>query len=189
MCPLCGSDQISEKINEENIYEPFAGYKIVKLTYHSCGLCGTEGDFTDNNDQIIQEAIEGLKEEAVRNILHYFQESNINLAGMERALDLPQRTLTKWKNGHIKPSASGTTLLKFIRLFPWLLAVAEKKFDFDQAQKIHIQDGINQFISQVKSHEWVSVSETKNVEFHFHFESIPNQILSLSKPTIAIENY
>lgn len=140
VCPLCGSDKISQTERHETICESFGGCRELSLFFDSCELCGTEGDFSNKNDELIKEVIKELKSEAVKNILKDFSEQKFNFAGMERALELPQRTLAKWKNGSASPSAAGVTLLKFLRLFPWLLVVAEKNFDFEVSQSIHIKD-------------------------------------------------
>lgn len=44
------------------------------------------------------------------------------LASMERALDLPNRTLSKWRTEGT--SMAGVTLVRLLRTFPWLLNVA-----------------------------------------------------------------
>ena len=71
------------------------------------------------------------------------------MSAIERALSLPQRTLTKWKNGVIKPSAAGLALMKYIRTFPWLIEVAENNFEYNIAQKIYISSAIQIFLNSL----------------------------------------
>lgn len=168
ICPLCGSDNIEQKNNIKEIYDPFGGHDKVTLAYDSCQECGMDGDFADTNDTFLQVAIDGLKSKAVINILQELADHKANFAGMERALELPQRTLTKWKNGSTSPSASGVTLLKFLKLFPWLLLVAENKFDFDTAQRIHLEDGIKKFLSEVRFSQHLNNDANHGIEFHIH---------------------
>jgi hypothetical protein len=69
---------------------------------------------------------------------------------MERVLGLPQRTLAKWKNRSVVPSAAGVSLLKYIRVFPWLLEVAENDYDYAISQKIHLSTAMNSFINEMQ---------------------------------------
>lgn len=149
ICPLCGHDQINHEIRTETVSDNYSGSVNISLTYDSCQQCGTDGDFGKQNDRLIREALDELKAESVKDILEGFSHDNINFAGMERALELPQRTLAKWKNGTSSPTAAGVTLLKFLRLFPWLVDVADYNFDFDNGQRIHIQDAVGKLLPQM----------------------------------------
>ena len=44
-------------------------------------------------------------------------------------------------------------LLKYLHLFPWLIEVAEHKYDFSSAQRIHMSDALSQFIGQMAFNE------------------------------------
>ena len=46
---------------------------------------------------------------------------------MERALELPSRTIARWKGGEV--SAATLALLRITRTFPWILEVADAHFD------------------------------------------------------------
>lgn len=168
ICPLCGSDNIEQKETTETICYPFGGCEVVALAFDRCAQCYTEGDFAKSNDALIQEKIDSLKLQAVRNILNDFAEHNFNFAGLERSLGLPQRTLTKWKNAANPPSAAGVTLLKFLRLFPWLVEVAELKFDFDAAQRVHIENGMKRLLSDVSFNSSLGDDVYSGVEFHIN---------------------
>lgn len=133
-CPLCASQDIETKVRIKSFFEPFAGSLNANLNEHHCNNCGMSGDFLKSNDDIIQDVLNKLKEKSAIAILSDFAEHGYNFSSLERALELPQRTLTKWKNTG-KTSAAGLTLLRFLRLFPWLIEVADNRFDFQEAQR------------------------------------------------------
>lgn len=148
-CPLCGHDKIDHEIRTETISDNYSGSVNVSLAYDCCQQCGTDGDFGKQNDKLIRDAIDELKAESIKDILEIFSHGNVNIASMERALELPQRTLAKWKSGASSPTAAGVTLLKFLKIFPWLVDVADCNFDFDEGQRIHIKDAIDQVLPQM----------------------------------------
>lgn len=149
ICPLCGYDKIDHEIRTETVSDHYSGSATVSLNYDHCQQCGTDGDFGKKNDKLIREALDELKADSVKDILEGFSRDNINIAGMERALELPQRTLAKWKSGTSSPTAAGVTLLKFLKLFPWLVDVADCDFDYDNGQRIHIQDAVGKILPQM----------------------------------------
>jgi hypothetical protein len=75
--------------------------------------------------------------------------NKISFSTIERILNLPQRTLTKWKNNISQPSAAGVALLKFLRVFPWLLNVAENLYNYDASQKIFLQSAFNMMMQKI----------------------------------------
>ncbi|MFO7748543.1 MAG: hypothetical protein R6V54_00470 [Desulfobacteraceae bacterium] len=149
ICPLCGNEEIKNHPTSQTVREPFGGAKKVKVSNYICDVCGFDGDLLKENDNLLQDTISELKSNAVKNILDEFSEHNVNFASMERALELPQRTLSKWKNKTSKPSASGIALIKYLYLFPWLIEVAEKNYNYNEAQKIHIFDAFKKTIENV----------------------------------------
>lgn len=150
VCPACGSDTLTERIESQILKEPFGGQKEVSVKEYYCSTCESKGDFFNENDNVIENALESLKAKSIINILNDFSDNKISMSAMERILSLPQRTLAKWKNGAVKPSSSGIALMKFLRTFPWLLEVAENKFDYDIAQKIYMNTAIQKFLNSVK---------------------------------------
>jgi DNA-binding transcriptional regulator YiaG len=147
ICPVCGSDKIERITKEHTISEPFGGTKNISISEVECKACGSTGDFFNENDSIIDSSIKELKQKSINNILNDFSENKISMSAIERALDIPQRTLAKWRSGSSSPTATGVALMRFIRLFPWLLDVAENKYDYDYAQKICINSGIQKLLS------------------------------------------
>mgnify|MGYP001034948028 CR=1 FL=1 len=156
-CPVCGSEEILEKKETIAITEPFAGEDDVEIIENMCSVCESRGDFFDQNENIIEETIKKLKQKSVENILKYFIDNKISMSSIERALEMPQRTLAKWKNKGSKTSSAGIALLRFIRLFPWLLEVAENKYDYQKAENIQINSVIQKILDKnsfPSSQEW-----------------------------------
>ena len=138
LCPVCGSDKLERVVQKESINGDLGKNLFVDIPHAKCNVCGFEGDFFGENEKVIEKALSTLDKAYIEDALNYFNESKINFAGIERAIGLPQRTLTKWKSGNSMPTAAGIALLKFLRTFPWLIEVAENKYDFNIAHKIFI---------------------------------------------------
>lgn len=153
-CPVCGSEEIIEKKKTISINEPFIGQDNIEVFENICYSCKSIGDFFNQNESLLEDKIKELKQKSVKRILEYFIEKKISMSSIERALEMPQRTLVKWKNNKSKTSSAGIALIRFIRLFPWLLEVAENKYDFEMAQKIQIDDSINKLQTQKSVADW-----------------------------------
>jgi hypothetical protein len=113
---------------------------------YKCRTCGMEGDFSGHGDEQIEEAIGAAKHNAIIHIIEEFVRNEISMSSIERALDLPQRTLTKWKNGLSSPSATGVALMNIIRTYPWILTVAQYKYEPLVARNIYITNAIGEFL-------------------------------------------
>ncbi|MFA5698302.1 MAG: hypothetical protein WC954_01035 [Sphaerochaeta sp.] len=75
------------------------------------------------------------------NILNDLNEMGYSNALMERILGLPARTLARWKNEQsINPSAAAIALMRIIRTYPWILVVADAKFDEEVALNTLIRE-------------------------------------------------
>lgn len=190
MCPVCGSGNLDEEFSQIAIKEPFAEEEIVKVKEYSCPVCNSTGDLFNENDAIIEEAHLRLRQKSVENILNDFLQHKVSMSSLERALGLPQRTLTKWKNELANPSASGVALLRFLRLFPWLIEAAENHFDYDTAKKIHIQAAVSQFLSKINFTEDTSIEATvvrskKAALFYFESSDKENEDATLTYPDVT----
>jgi transposase-like protein len=150
-CPECGSKAIIEKKKNISIKEPFADEINIEINENVCSSCGSQGDFSNQNETLIEETIKNLKQKSIKNILNDFTDNKMSMSSIERALEMPQRTLTKWKNNTNYPSSAGIALIRFIKLFPWLLEVAENKYDYNEAQKIHINTAIEKLLLKIYS--------------------------------------
>ncbi|MDD3538925.1 MAG: hypothetical protein AB7V60_04820 [Candidatus Caldatribacteriota bacterium] len=191
ICPACGSEEIYETKKTIKIKEPFAGEESIVITENICLVCESKGDFFDQNEEIIENTIKRLKQKSVENILKHFIENKRSLSSIERALEIPQRTLAKWKNKISKTSAAGIALLRFIRLFPWLLEVAENKYDPQKAENIML-DNVMQKLQKMTSAK-IFFDTQEGEEINAESESFglirekreENETLSLSSQEIA----
>jgi transposase-like protein len=138
-CPVCGSTNLKKMTSKEILKGDLDKEIVYNKVSYICGSCHSEGDFFDENSDSINNALNTLKKEYVTSALDYFLEKKISFSSVERVLNLPQRTLTKWKNNVSQPTAAGIALLKFIQLYPWLLEVAEHNYDSDNSQKVFLQ--------------------------------------------------
>lgn len=153
ICPACGSNNLTKSNYREKIKESLGGsLSIDKILYH-CNDCDFEGDIFNENEPVIEKSIQTLKTDLVISILDEFSANKISFSSIERALELPQRTLTKWKNGASSPTSAGIALLKYIKLFPWLLEVAENKFDYATSQRIHLNVAWQKIVSHMTFNE------------------------------------
>jgi len=148
-CPACGSIDIIDEKKNILIKEPFGGQDNIEIHENICSICGSRGDFFNQNETLIDETIKKLKQKSIESILNDFIDSKISMSSIERALEIPQRTLTKWKNRTNAPSSTGVALMRFIKLFPWLLEVAENKYDYNEAHKIHINAAIQKLLPEI----------------------------------------
>ena len=150
LCPLCGSDKLERISSKETIRGDMGKEFTTDRKYVKCTECGNEGDFFGENEETTEKALSKLNDIYINEVLDFFNEKNISFAGIERAVGLPQRTLTKWKNGISTPTAAGIALLKYLRTFPWLIEVAEHKFDYNIAQKIFLGVAFNTFVNSIQ---------------------------------------
>lgn len=127
-CPACGSlnNVLLEK--KEMVKAPFGPIKQIIETRYKCADC--ESIFIDENvtEDPYANALEQSKKESVNYILDCLHKSGYSLAAMERALELPQRTMSQWKSGR-ELSAAGMALLRIINTYPWIIEVAEVNYD------------------------------------------------------------
>lgn len=138
-CPVCGGGSISLKKKTKTLTDSFGVKQEVEVNIYSCPDCGTEGDFFKENGAVIKKALRAVERQSAENIIKSLSEDGFKLSMIERVLGLSQRTLTKWKIGATQPSAPGVSLLKFIKVFPWLLDVADSNYDKNCAERILLE--------------------------------------------------
>jgi hypothetical protein len=76
----------------------------------------------------------------VKEILEKFKESGVSQAAIERILDLRQGDLSKEETPELK------ALMSMLETFPWLLNVAEHKFDQTYARSLIAHIGVDTLI-------------------------------------------
>ena len=166
VCPVCGSSHLRIEQEDRLIFEPYGGQKLIKLQVCTCMDCGADGDFFNQNDASIQVTQNHLKANAVSQIVNHLNDTGYSSAAMERAFGLPARTIAKWKRESDScPSASAVALLRIVRTFPWLISVADAKFDHAIAQRIFITEAIKNLLKyRLTNSEQVSSGVITNSE-------------------------
>ena len=126
-CPVCGSDDVTKNSEQKSLTVPFGptvNYSNIDFT---CKSCGESGDFSYETDRNISQAIAESQRVSVDSMISQVSSSGITMSYIERALDLPQRTITRWKATGC--SSGSLALLRIVRTYPWILGVAERGFD------------------------------------------------------------
>ena len=156
VCTICGSDQVEIVKRPIALNVPFGAGAHYEKTICSCKTCGEEIDVTDESERI--KAIAVAEKNSLESIIEFIVNQGFSLANIERSLDLPQRTISRWKSGQ-EPSAAGLTLLRLVRLYPWLLEVASGNYNELLAKTILINNAVDEF---VKLKEYLSPSAQGN---------------------------
>jgi hypothetical protein len=128
-CPACNSVKI--KVDEYNrrINAPFGPEIEIKEKAIHCFECNENyPEHSAKNDYLI--AYKNSAKGSVRSILDYLYSQKFSFSDIERALDLPYRTLSRWKKTK-EVSAPALVLLRFIRAMPWLIEVADNNYESD----------------------------------------------------------
>ena len=86
-----------------------------------------EGDFLAETDKNYLSSQKEAQNKLVKQLLENMNNAGITMAMFERVFELPTRTLTRWKNGDF--SSSSLALLRIVETYPWIIEVAEKKFE------------------------------------------------------------
>jgi len=157
-CPVCESE-MELKDNEFRIQ---IGYGTSSSTIHTylCPDCGYDIDYKGNK-KIISETIKKTNCDCAYEILELLKKEGKNFSEIERKFNLPSRTLSKWINKKIKPSASAVALLRIIKAFPWMEKIAEFNFESDKAQNYIYNYYLSKFDDKYKQIRYVHFEETK----------------------------
>lgn len=169
ICSYCGKETVSIEEHEIELSEPYGGSSTVKIKEKVCNHCGFSED-DDRNDIVIQKELSALKRISMVKVLDALNSMGHTTASMERALGLPARTLARWKNEQsMSPSASGIALMRIIRTFPWILAVADMQFDHEAARNILLQNAANELVKIRSEHLEYEVTSSAQISGN-HFE-------------------
>lgn len=92
-----------------------------------CNNCGEEWDAGADADKNRELALaQARKDLAAYLIDDLIEKEGLKLSYIERAFELPQRTISsKWRGGI---SSSGLALLRIIKAMPWIVNIADNKF-------------------------------------------------------------
>lgn len=126
-CPACGSQEVL-RFEDEGFDQLTLGDKFsFKQVNYKCNSCEEEGDFSEETDKNFLVAQKVAQGNLVKEILKNMNNIGISMAMFERVFELPARTLTRWKNEDF--SSSALALLRIIITYPWIVDVAEHKFE------------------------------------------------------------
>ncbi len=149
-CPVCGSVSIKTTKTKHMIPIVYSNPAIYDEVLETCEVCGESGDFSEVNDEQIDKAILAAKKQSVIDMLDDLSDKSIKMSYMERALELPTRTIARWKGGDL--SSSSLALLRIIRTYPWILEVADAQFDESIASSRLVQEAAHVLEYVVISH-------------------------------------
>lgn len=137
-CPVCGSEKLNKNIRKISLPVKYGRDVQIDETVYTCQECQVEGDFASENDEIIERALNLAKSKSAGAMLDDLSTQGISMAYFERALNLPTRSLARWKKGEI--TAAGLALLKVVRTIPWVLEIADEDFDEIYVNKRIVQE-------------------------------------------------
>ena len=121
-CPIC-----NHEMKESLVNLPIKIGNTEKMTHifsHVCPECGYDEN-DKRNKGIISSAINEALVTYSNLILKQWKNQNRSFSEIERCFLLPARTLSKWLNLSVKPSAAAVGLLRIINAFPWMEKAAD----------------------------------------------------------------
>ncbi|MEI6155236.1 MAG: hypothetical protein WCQ90_14245 [Deltaproteobacteria bacterium] len=166
-CPVCGFSDFEITSKGAVVKAPFGPDIQVENKKYICRTCSAEVDFSRNYDESRSSALEQSKRESIDSMIDYLSKEGYSLAAIERALDLPQRTISRWKSSR-ELSSTGMALLRIIRTYPWMLQVAQAKFEPVQACKIFLQNAVSTIVTMAQystSNMWFQQTVPQNQGF------------------------
>ncbi len=141
-CPSCGSKNVESLSETKDLSLPFSPTFKYQAQLNRCSDCGMTADLEDKNEQILLPLLEEARTASVVNMLTQLTEKNgMGMARMERALELPQRTMMRWKSGDC--SAGALALLRIVTTYPFTIDVADEHFDPLYATRRLAQESVN----------------------------------------------
>lgn len=192
VCDICGSKDLQIIKKPASLRIPFYSKEVTydKVIVH-CADCGEEYDVTSDKER--SNAIALAEKTSLEGLIEFVTKKGYSLAHIERALDLPTRTISRWKSGQ-EPSSAGLTLLRFLRVFPWLINIAENNYDESFSKRTLISaafDTIEDIKKSVLSSDQANLATQKlvicNVAYSAGFGTV-NYLGSANYPTTETES-
>ena len=166
-CPVCGSKHV-ERIEQESVHELTLGnYFSFKEVFAKCKDCTEEIDISSETHQNFLLAQKTAEMAFVKKSIDSLASLGISMAFFERAFELPIRTLTRWKTGDF--SATAVAFLRILITYPWIVEVAERRFDQFFSKQAVIMAAAKTFEQKITIHrnEQVEFTETANLNSFF----------------------
>lgn len=192
LCPACGSTDIETSWQDGILPVPYGPPAIYKERVDRCKSCGEAGDFENENDKAILTSLKNSERTSVNQMLQSLSRSGIRSSYLERSLGLPARTVARWKSGEF--SAVVLALLRTVATYPWILEVADSRFDRSIAATKVVEEASRLLTSMIMllSRNGVPAASTSagNVETYVRIythlpaqeagmQSAPNRMLQL----------
>jgi hypothetical protein len=124
LCKVCNSSNVEIKKNNESLKIIFGPDAVYEQTTEFCNSCLCEIDITDENIRL--KAIQLAEAQSVKIIIDNLQSNNYTISNIERILELPSETFSKWYEGQY--SSEALTLLRLLNVFPELINIAENDY-------------------------------------------------------------
>lgn len=163
-CPACDGTSLRRKEIEETMQVPYGPETKRKQVVIVCNDCGIDIDDSEVNDEVTEKALEVSRRESITRMLDDLAGMGYSLAGLERALELPQRTISRWK-ASTDVSSGGLALLRIIRTYPWIVDVADNKYASSYAKSALLHQAAEIFIEkETRVATLVRFDATSNVQ-------------------------
>ena len=155
-CECCGSSNVVIQESSRMYPIPFANDIEYKNKVIHCNDCGENVEIGSNQtvDEFLSEKNPIYLNEiqkSIRTILDNMDKKGYSQTRIERAFDIPKRTISKWYNHVNTPSAGAISLLRLIMDFPWLINVAENNYDEKSAHTVALGNEIKLFCEELKN--------------------------------------
>lgn len=131
-CQSCGAPGARVITTKLPYTAPFGKPVEYDQKYTECDSCGFEVDVSDPD--VFPNAIREAEINSVEEMLKFFKASKIPQGRIERALGLPSRQVSNWMSKEAW-SKSALAVMRFLRAYPWLIDVADKRFSEDVVQE------------------------------------------------------
>lgn len=124
-CQVCNSSNVKIKKASVSLKIVFGPDAVYEQVTEFCNNCLSEIDITD--ERVRLKAIQLAEAQSVKTIIDKLQLSDYTISNVERILELPRETFSKWYNGQYSPEA--LTLLRCLNKFPELIHIAENYYE------------------------------------------------------------
>jgi DNA-binding transcriptional regulator YiaG len=149
ICLICGSDKV-KRFAVENSDQLTLGPRFnFEEIYYKCNSCHEESDIFGETDKNYLKAQKKAEAALIKEIINHLGEIGISMAFFERVMELPIRTLTRWKTGDF--SSAALALLRIVKTYPWIIDIADHRFDPLFAKKMIQQEALIENINTMDS--------------------------------------
>lgn len=181
ICPVCGMGELQEKRNTVMV-KKYGMEKQKDIDVEECPVCGAE--IEKESDKNVRKGLtRSLELDNVHALLNQMEKEGENFSSLERACGLPQRTLSKWKNGATDPTVAGTILVNLLYHIPWLCNVIDYQYD---ASVIKYCELSHLFSGYHFTEEGVLENQENRVRFEKGKERNDNSTMNVVVPDLTL---